>query len=297
MSYNTNTIDFTFDKDFLDMQIEYVIILLSLCFLLQMCKRWERIVAVNPRAPAGYPNYLIKTKKYLLLKNSSTNASKLAIPLLAAPTQLTQPMKDLFNKQEQERYKLRQQHIIEGVRSLYYSPIDLTLISKVQSADRILTSFCNFCFFSDTHLGIQLYGSCWLELLIIQIFTLSFAAVMWGKIIFEGIIYHCYSFQEKLRIAYEQEIVRVYTKGARASAGQETPLSVCTVLKDKESGTVYHPFNALKVNHLAAVLFLYVFFASIEYIHLLYPRSKLELYKRSLHRCVNHDTKMNCLRR
>ena len=53
--------------------------------------------------------------------------------------------------------------------------------------------------------------------------------------------------KEKLRIAYEQEIVRVYTRGARAAANQETPLSVCTVLKDKESGTVYHPYNALKV--------------------------------------------------
>lgn len=39
----------------------------------------------------------------------------------------------------------------------------------------------------------------------------------------------------------------MHTRGARAAANQETPLSVCTVLKDKESGTVYHPFNALKV--------------------------------------------------
>lgn len=72
-------------------------------------------MTVRPRAPAGYPNYLINTKKYLLLKNSSTNSNKLAIPFLPAPTQLTQPMKEFFDKQEQERYKLRQQHIIEGV--------------------------------------------------------------------------------------------------------------------------------------------------------------------------------------
>lgn len=60
--------------------------------------------------------------------------------------------------------------------------------------------------------------------------------------------------QEKLRIAYEQEIVRVYTRGARAAANQETPLSVCTILKDKEAGTVYHPFNALKVRRGRAQL-------------------------------------------
>lgn len=41
--------------------------------------------------------------------------------------------------------------------------------------------------------------------------------------------------------------MRVYTRGARALAGHENPLSVCTVLKDMESGSVYHPYNALKV--------------------------------------------------
>ena len=85
-----------------------------------MCKKWERIVTVHPRTPAGYPNYLINTKKYLLLKNSSTNASKLAIPLLAAPAHLNVPMKEFFDKQEQDRYKLRQQHIIEGVSTTTY---------------------------------------------------------------------------------------------------------------------------------------------------------------------------------
>lgn len=56
--------------------------------------------------------------------------------------------------------------------------------------------------------------------------------------------------KEKLRIAYEQEIVRVHNRGARAAVNQETPLSLCTVLKDKESATVYHPFNALKVSNI-----------------------------------------------
>jgi len=49
------------------------------------------------------------------MKNAGTNASKLAIPLTTAPSQLSQPMKNLFSKQELERYKLRQQHLIEGV--------------------------------------------------------------------------------------------------------------------------------------------------------------------------------------
>ena len=80
-----------------------------------MFKKWEKIVSVNPRTPSSYSRFIINTKKYLLHKNATTNASKLAIPLLVAPSQLGQPMKELFNKQEQERYKLRQQHLIEGV--------------------------------------------------------------------------------------------------------------------------------------------------------------------------------------
>ena len=88
-------------------------------FYIQMFKKWEKIVSVSPRTPTGYSHYLINTKKYLLHKNATTNASKLAIPTLVAPSQLGAPMKELFNKQEQERYKLRQQHLIEGVCSSF----------------------------------------------------------------------------------------------------------------------------------------------------------------------------------
>lgn len=87
-----------------------------------MSKKWEKIINAQPRAPVGYSEFSINTKKYLLMKNSSTNASKLAIPLLAAPAQLNAPMKELFNKQEQERYKLRQQHLIQGVKSVVVLP-------------------------------------------------------------------------------------------------------------------------------------------------------------------------------
>lgn len=80
-----------------------------------MCNKWAKIVNAQPRAPEGYSEFSINTKKYLLKHNASTNASKLAIPLLVAPAQLSAPMKELFTKQEQERYKLRQQHLIEGV--------------------------------------------------------------------------------------------------------------------------------------------------------------------------------------
>lgn len=80
-----------------------------------MSKKWEGMTNVQPKAPQGYTDFSIHTKKYLLMKNAGSNASKLAIPLLTPPAQLTQPMKELFIKQEQERYKLRQQHIIEGV--------------------------------------------------------------------------------------------------------------------------------------------------------------------------------------
>ncbi|XP_022092053.1 ankyrin repeat domain-containing protein 11-like [Acanthaster planci] len=44
---------------------------------------------------------------------------------------------------------------------------------------------------------------------------------------------HCIE-REKLMLAAEQDIIRVYARAARASANQSTPFSVCTVLKNQE---------------------------------------------------------------
>lgn len=86
-----------------------------------MGKKWEKLANLQMKIPPGYSGFSINTQNYLLLKNNASNASKLAIPMLSAPAQLVPSMKELFNRQEQERYKLRQQHLIEAVSSPYLS--------------------------------------------------------------------------------------------------------------------------------------------------------------------------------
>ena len=44
--------------------------------------------------------------------------------------------------------------------------------------------------------------------------------------------------QQKLTLSAEQEVVREHSRAARAMNNQDTPLSVCTILRDEE---VYNP--------------------------------------------------------
>ena len=88
---------------------------MTVYFDFQLNKKWEGMTNVAPRPPPGFQHFLLNTHNYLLESNASTNASKLAIPLLTAPIQVAPPLKELFNRQERDRYKLRQQHLIETV--------------------------------------------------------------------------------------------------------------------------------------------------------------------------------------
>ena len=45
---------------------------------------------------------------------------------------------------------------------------------------------------------------------------------------------NCFSLQEKLRLALEQEKIQEHGRAARASSNQNLPLSVCTLMKYDE---------------------------------------------------------------
>lgn len=116
----------------------------------QIDRRRRGMFVVQPKPPEGFKDYLMNRCSYVLAGNS---ASQLSVPMIPPPQSLTGSMRDLFVSQENERYRLRLQHIIE---------------------------------------------------------------------------------KDKLMLAVEQEIVRVYGNAARAVANQNVPLSVCSILKDEE---------------------------------------------------------------
>ncbi|GFS32906.1 ankyrin repeat domain-containing protein 12 [Nephila pilipes] len=118
----------------------------------QVDKRRKSMFNVHPKPPQGYKNYLLNRGTYVCEKNGNKSSSR-SIPMLSAPQSLEGSIKELFVIQENERYKLRRQHLIE---------------------------------------------------------------------------------REKLVLSAEQEILRVHGRAARAMVNQSTPLSVCSVLKDKE---------------------------------------------------------------
>ncbi|XP_041375498.1 ankyrin repeat domain-containing protein 11-like [Gigantopelta aegis] len=66
--------------------------------------------SIQPKAPNGYKDYLMVTCTYVLQGNT---ASTLSVPMLSPPNSVTGPMRDLFEEQENLRYKLRLQHLIE----------------------------------------------------------------------------------------------------------------------------------------------------------------------------------------
>ncbi|KAB7496215.1 Ankyrin repeat domain-containing protein 12, partial [Armadillidium nasatum] len=76
----------------------------------QVEKRRKLLFPVQPKPPQGFKDYLMNRCSYVLA-NSST--SQVSVPVIPAPASLSQALKDLFNEQEQERYKLRLQQLIE----------------------------------------------------------------------------------------------------------------------------------------------------------------------------------------
>merc|ERR1739838_673367 len=70
----------------------------------------ESLRPVQPKPPQDFENYLMNRCSYVLAGNAST---RLSVPVITPPGSLAQPLKDLFNEQEKERYRLRLQHLIE----------------------------------------------------------------------------------------------------------------------------------------------------------------------------------------
>ncbi|CAL4171542.1 unnamed protein product, partial [Meganyctiphanes norvegica] len=76
----------------------------------QIERRRESLRPVQPKPPQDFENYLMNRCTYVLAGNAS---SRLSVPVISPPGTLSQPLKDLFNDQEKERYRLRLQHLIE----------------------------------------------------------------------------------------------------------------------------------------------------------------------------------------
>jgi len=76
----------------------------------QLAARRNNVEVIQPKAPAGYKDYLLVNGNYVLAGRAS---SRLSVPLLSPPSAVTGAMKDLFVRQEEGRYELRLQHVIE----------------------------------------------------------------------------------------------------------------------------------------------------------------------------------------
>lgn len=74
-------------------------------------QRRKNCFPVQPKPPQGYEDYLMNRKTYLLQGNA--NARLASMPKLKPPPSLKGELAELFKKQEEERYKLRCQHIVE----------------------------------------------------------------------------------------------------------------------------------------------------------------------------------------
>lgn len=76
----------------------------------QVDKRRKSMFVVHPKPPQGYKDYLLNRCSYVLEGNA---ASRLSVPTISPPQSLVGSMKELFVQQENERYRLRLQHLIE----------------------------------------------------------------------------------------------------------------------------------------------------------------------------------------
>lgn len=71
----------------------------------------KNIFPVQPKPPEGFKDYLMNRKTYLL---QSTAAERLrSMPLIQPPASLKGALRELFKKQEEERFKLRTKHMVE----------------------------------------------------------------------------------------------------------------------------------------------------------------------------------------
>ncbi|KAG8233842.1 hypothetical protein J437_LFUL006865 [Ladona fulva] len=73
-------------------------------------RRRKGLFPVQPKPPQGFKDYLMNRCTYVLAGNAT---SRLSVPITPPPQSLSPPMKELFQEQEKERYRLRMQHVIE----------------------------------------------------------------------------------------------------------------------------------------------------------------------------------------
>ncbi|ESO83047.1 hypothetical protein LOTGIDRAFT_134039 [Lottia gigantea] len=73
----------------------------------QISSRRKNLTAVTPKLPAGYKDYLMVNCTYVLQGNTASTLS------LSCPHSVEDPMREFFIEQENARYKLRLQHLIE----------------------------------------------------------------------------------------------------------------------------------------------------------------------------------------
>ncbi|GIX84790.1 ankyrin repeat domain-containing protein 12 [Caerostris extrusa] len=76
----------------------------------QVDKRRKGMFVVHPKVPEGFKDFLINRCSYVLEGNPS---SRLSVPMISSPQSLDGSIKELFDTQEKERYRLRLQHLIE----------------------------------------------------------------------------------------------------------------------------------------------------------------------------------------
>uniref|UniRef100_A0A8D8VD29 Ankyrin repeat domain-containing protein 11 n=1 Tax=Cacopsylla melanoneura TaxID=428564 RepID=A0A8D8VD29_9HEMI len=76
----------------------------------QIDLRRKGLFPVKPITPTKFARYLMVTCDYVLANN---NSSRHNVPKYEPPSILPPVLKDLFTQQEQDRYKLRMQHVVE----------------------------------------------------------------------------------------------------------------------------------------------------------------------------------------
>lgn len=73
----------------------------------QIERKHRNLMPVQPKPPQGFKDYLLNRRTYVLAGKSPSE------PVVVVPPNLPEELKDIFVKQEHDRYKLKMQHIVE----------------------------------------------------------------------------------------------------------------------------------------------------------------------------------------
>ena len=79
----------------------------------QIEQRRKNLFPVQPKPPQGFKDYLMNKKTYHLQGNTGKDSRIQPIPKIAPPPSLEGPLRELFLQQEDARYKLRMNHLVE----------------------------------------------------------------------------------------------------------------------------------------------------------------------------------------